>query len=244
MDTMKKTYSTRREGKQARFVLSFTLIELLVVIAIIAILASLLLPSLSRARETAKQGSCSSNIRQIGAGTYSYASDFQDCIPPMFGDYVAYTTYWNDALYNPGYLTQKSFACPSMPKESFVWNYSIDYGINVQLYSNFWNKITLTPRLSSAISPSSKLYALECYRNGSDSTTNTTGGFWRATLGSSPDTSNVNFGRPAGRHNQNCNLLWIDGHASSVFISNIQFPWSTPPFDWGTSYNILSWQNF
>jgi len=66
----------------------FTLIELLVVIAIIAILAGMLLPSLSQVKETAKSTQCVSNMKQVALSFFHYTSDFNNILPP----------YWNDII--------------------------------------------------------------------------------------------------------------------------------------------------
>ena len=58
----------------------FTLIELLVVIAIIAVLAAILFPVFSQAREKARQTSCLSNAKQLALGVLMYAQDFDEML--------------------------------------------------------------------------------------------------------------------------------------------------------------------
>jgi prepilin-type N-terminal cleavage/methylation domain-containing protein/prepilin-type processing-associated H-X9-DG protein len=75
------------ENARRQSAAGFTLVELLVVIGIIAILISVLLPSLNRAREAANSIKCQSNLRQVGLSLFMYTNQYKEWLPPAANEF-------------------------------------------------------------------------------------------------------------------------------------------------------------
>ena len=94
----------------------FTLIELLVVVAILSILAGILLPAFSRARENARRATCQSNLKQLGLAELQYSQDFDGYHVPsvmLNASNGLYTCF--DALLDPYIKSSQIWVCPSDP---------------------------------------------------------------------------------------------------------------------------------
>lgn len=119
------------KAKKAR---AFTLIELLVVVAIIALLVTILMPSLQRAKELTRRASCATDLHNIILAAHTYANDFRDLLPwrgqiDLNDPCLAYADWVGDGrLAWQGYLTNytvkrgsKMFYCPSMSIAQGTW---------------------------------------------------------------------------------------------------------------------------
>jgi len=207
--------STRQNAQRTvtsgRFRAGFTLIELLVVIAIIAILAAILFPVFSRARESARRTSCLNNEKQIGVAFQMYADDNQGTYPPSAAQIAGKWTSWDTMIYSH-VKSEKVFRCPSDGVRRQTGSKPRSYSMNDQLAKTILaTPGSNWPGLGTKRSkvPDQSRFVLLTELHESNGITNDLGTTNWQTMYSPPDASQYYH-----HHNTGSNFLFFDGHVT------------------------------
>jgi len=209
----------------------FTLIELLVVIAIIAILAAILFPVFARAREKARQASCSSNLKQIALGFAMYAQDYDEwCIPGRiaYGNEPSncFGTGWSRVvqpyLNNQEILICPSDADPTTTTDQGTYQFPRSYSVNYTIHD-----LNTSEKLSEIEEPAATISGCDSCTGhpGMHATTyngNPIGSIWRDDYW--PDSCHAAYSRCSPEHNKMANFFFVDGHVKAMTAPNTTSP--------------------
>lgn len=199
---------------------SFTLIELLVVVAIIGILVSLLLPSLSKAREIGKRAVCLSNQKQISIATQMYIFQDDHFMPYYLSDGVMAKRWYNYLGFE-----DKERVCPSVTVNGIGYNHPtlgpwMNYGPNI-------NDIKDPVKTVSFADAGQVLNVGEVDPNKWVATNPTSGSALFRVPNNMPFYSDTNHAqRVIGRHAGTLSSVFVDGHGETMKASGLgmQYP--------------------